>query len=164
MKKNSNFLAWTWLIALLIVSVNHHLMAQSSNFGETDSCTIYIGTGYYNSSGWNSGYIELLSHGHVFNTVQHRQWLPNTYAVKVPVNDSVDFKWHQGSANVSFVIKTSSNEIIYACTSSPQEGVFLTFHPCGAPRNVSNATVSPVSDHIALPSEGREPYRPQMPN
>ena len=135
---------------MLIVSTNPALMAQTSGYGQNDSCTIYIGTGYHSGDGWSNGYIELRSHGQVFKTIQHQQWTPETYAVNVPANDSIDFKWHQGNAQVSFVIKTASNEILYTCTESPREGVFLTIHPCDAPRNVSNATVSLLGDNIAL--------------
>ena len=142
------FLLSILMSAMVAALLPTGLLAQNA---ETDSCTIYIGTGYYaQTSGWGGGYIELLCNGYSFKTIQHQQWTPNTYAANVPANDSIEFRWHQGSVPVSFFIKNAANEVIYTCSTSPQEGVFLSFHPCGAPRNVGDLSIVPTTDSTAV--------------
>ena len=127
-------------VFLLLFTLPFKLHSQDT---PTDSCTIYISTGYYGREGWNNSYLQILQQGQVVATVQHRQWTPNTYSVTVPVNEKTDFNWISDNTEVSFYILSSAGDILYIFKNIRQNGIFFSYHVCSTPHNVSNITITP---------------------
>ena len=140
------FKAWKLSLSLLLFFVAGFAVAQTPGDDPTivDSCTIYIGTGYYYvGNGWNDSYMQLLQDRQVVAMVQHHQWTPNTYSVKIPANVETDFNWISDNTNVSFFILSSSGELLHVRNNFSEAGIFFSFYPCSAPRKINELTVIP---------------------
>ena len=116
---------WSILILTTLTSWSTRVFAQEN---PTDSCTIYISTGYYGDNGWNNSYLQLMQQGQVVATVRHQQWTPETYSVIVPANEKTDFNWISDNTQVSFYILSSAGDILYNFRNSSQPGVFFSYH------------------------------------
>ena len=119
-----------------------------------DSCTITVGTGYYyDTYGWDGGYLEFFSDGQSIATIQHNQWTPATHSVKVPANKEINVFWHKATninSSISFFICAPSGEVVYTCSGDPKEGSIFTYYFGTAPRNVSDFSITPIENHGAI--------------
>ena len=132
-KRSIIFACWKWLFAMLIVLTNPALMAQTSGYGQADSCTIQVASKADYFWGWKEGYLQILSQGDIIETIEHHQGGSINHTIKVPADKVISFDWHH-SDNSYFSIYSESGELLFASSIATPPGITFSLNGCNAPK------------------------------